>query len=102
MGYPEFYIPDSDTNFTVFEIYAFDRDHAVPLAAYFETEYDYINIYSDGTVCTHVGNGGDPNEEVYELLEYSSYLEHKGSRNVFESNAHGAEIHYECILTPVG
>lgn len=101
MGYPEFYVPDSDTNFTIYEIYAFDRDHAVPLTGSFETKYDYINVYSDGTICTHIGNGGDPNEEVYVLPEYSSNLEHKGSRNIFESDAKDAEIHYESILTGI-
>ncbi len=104
MGYPEFYIPDVDTNYTIFEIYAFDRDHAVPLTPYFETKYDYINIDEDGTIATHVGNGGDPNEELYMLPPYenSSYLEHTGTRNIREDvRPKSLVLHFASILTPI-
>lgn len=102
MGYPEFYTPDSDTNFTVFEIYAFDGKYAVPIRGIFETEFDYINIYSDGTICTHIGNGGDPNEEVYELEAGSAKLNHIGSRNIFEKETKPAEIHFNKVIEKIG
>ena len=103
MGYPEFYIPDSDTNFTVYEIYAFDRDHAVPLSSYFETKYDYINIYDDGTIRTHVGNGGDPTEEVYLIPAFGAYLDHTGTASINDDyRPEPADIHYTSILKYVG
>lgn len=102
MGYPEFYTPDSDTNFTIFEIYAFDGKYAVPIRRTFETDYDYINIYSDGTIGTHIGNGGDPNEEVYELEVGSAKLNHIGNRNIFEKETKPAEIHFNKVIEKIG
>lgn len=101
MGYPEFYPVDTDTNYTVFEIYAFDGKEAVPLRRTFETDFDYINIYDDGTICTHVGNGGDPNEEVYVIQENSAELEHTGTRDILDNQAKSAEIHFNMIIEKI-
>ncbi|MBQ5441122.1 MAG: hypothetical protein IIU36_02510 [Firmicutes bacterium] len=101
MGYPEFYPVDTDTNYTVFEIYAFDGKEAVPLRRTFETDFDYINIYDDGTIGTHIGNGGDPNEEVYVIQENSAELEHTGTRDILDNQAKSAEIHFNMIIEKI-
>ena len=101
MGYPEFYPVDTDTNYTVFEIYAFDGKEAVPLRRTFETDFDYINIYDDGTIGTHIGNGGDPNEEVYVIQENSAELEHTGTWDILDNQAKSAEIHFNMIIEKI-
>ena len=94
---------EDEGGYTPFEIYAFDGTDTAPLTPGFVRDFTYINICKDNTIRTHIGNGGDPREDIYELPANGAELVHSGSINIYETEFVGdvEGIVYNSILTSV-